>query len=447
MQSESDKGRILQYLNCINNSTVRKEIVSCLKDSTNAQALYLVSIAPALISFVNHVLTDAESKGKDRLYFLSRDGYQMFLIAKRLTELSQISIDCRYLNVSRFSMRLPGYHRDIDAAIDSICVGGINVTPERILKRTGATKEECDAILAEIGITDEKDKILNYRQVIEFKDKIAESQLLRECINIHSKAAYDDAIAYLIQEGLTRDNNYAIVDSGWVGTLQCSIERLVKSVDADISVDGYYFGMFEYPLGANKDAFHPYYFGPTFGLREKSTFSNSLFESIVSSTEGMTVGYQTVANTTYPIKKGQTNPNVDILLDNEDVLKRLLSHMKSAEPWESIDKKTIKKLFMLFMARPTEMEVSAYGDVKFSDDVLDGEYQSVAAELSYRQIKDQWFFNKLLIISGIRKKAIYESAWLEGSAVRCGKRIKNNLRHIRRYKRFVYARKQIHGKV
>lgn len=42
-----------------------------------------------------------------------------------------------------------------------------------------------------------------------------------------SDAAYETTIGYLRQEGLLDNVRYAIVDSGWVGTIQKSMQTLL----------------------------------------------------------------------------------------------------------------------------------------------------------------------------------------------------------------------------
>ena len=94
------------------------------------------------------------------------------------------------------------------------------------------------------------------------------------------------------------------------------------------------------------------------------------------------------------------------------------------------------------MGTPSKEELIAYGDIKFSDDVLEGSLQKVAAELSDGEIRNQRFLNKALIMLGMKKGIIHESAWIEGSIVRNGKRVNSYLRHARLYKYFVYIKKR-----
>lgn len=130
----------LKYaLNQVCGETDRRQDIQ-LKNSYSGM-FYLAVFVPALIGFVEWVLDNAVKAGKNRVYFLSRDGWQMYLTASRMAKSRRLPIECRYLNVSRYSMKLPGYHMDIDKSIDSICVGGIDVTAGRILRRAALNDE------------------------------------------------------------------------------------------------------------------------------------------------------------------------------------------------------------------------------------------------------------------------------------------------------------------
>ena len=92
-------------------SESEKEVV---RDVTN----YV--LAPALNGFVAWVLTESMKQGIKRLYFLARDGYFMYQTAKFYVEELGLPIECKYLYCSRYSIRVPNYHLDIEKALDYI---------------------------------------------------------------------------------------------------------------------------------------------------------------------------------------------------------------------------------------------------------------------------------------------------------------------------------------
>ena len=145
-------------------------------------------------------------------------------------------------------------------------------------------------------------------------------------MNQHSKITYPNTIGYLIQEGLLEEVPYAIVDSGWTGTLQQSLEQLLWSVQSlkKKKIEGYYFGLYEIPKNTDRKYYHGYYFEPHNYIRRKVHFSNCLFEAVYSAPEAMTIGYQKEKNRYIPLKNKQINPNTEIIKIQEQLLKNYL---------------------------------------------------------------------------------------------------------------------------
>ena len=115
----------------------------------------------------------------------------------------------------------------------------------------------------------------------------------------------------------------------------------------------------------------------------------------------------------------------------------------------------VEELLSPFMGNPTQFEAEAYGSLLFSDDVREDDNQKVSADFSEQEIKNHHLLNRLLIMTGVRKKVLHESAWIEGSIATCGTlnergRVRNRL-HAVFYKYIIYIRKwikqnMIHGR-
>lgn len=444
---EQKTGRILLYQNMFQaNSTYRKiekkmDLSPC-EMFQEAEELYLYAMVPVLIEYVSWVISDAAARGKKRLYFLARDGYQMFLVAERLTKVWGLDLECRYLSVSRFAMRVPEYHLLGEDCLERICVGGIDVTFEKVCKRAALSDEEIYETAKSCGWDKQHKKVLNYQEVMKLKQVLKWNSYFMNKVYEYSKEAYPNAIGYLRQEGLLDEIPFALVDSGWVGTLQQTIQRLLQSQNSNIKVEGYYFGMYEYPKGSKISDYHSFYFSPTRGLKRKVHFSNCLFEAIFSAPEGMTLSYEENGGKYQPVMDLKENPNAEQLTRNICILKQFLESYE--EPMKkSININYVSSSLEHFMGKPTEIEVNAYGGTLFSDDVLEGHLQKVSAELSQEEIRKQRFLSKVMIMAGIRKDVIHESAWIEGSIINNGVNAAWNLKHAHFYKYFIYIRKWI----
>lgn len=430
---ERIRERIDYYRKIINSRSIYRDAFQKQKENS----LYNTAMIPVMIEFVTWVIGQAQQQSIKRLYFLSRDGYQMFLVAKDLCRKMNIDIEIRYLNVSRYSMRVPEYAMMGEKCLDRIFIGGIDVTFRRIMKRAALADEEIHDVAKECEMDNELDRMLNYQEIMILKSKFADNRKLLAYIQKHSKKAYPDAIGYLRQEGLLDDIKYGLVDSGWVGTLQQTIKHLVQKD----RIDGFYFGLYEIPKEEASDMYHGFYFNPKTGLDRKSYFSNCLFEAVFTSPEGMTIGYSKEADRYIPQMDMEQNPNKEIIQDN---IRQLLNYLNQINIYDKqSDVQFVEKLLKPLMAHPTKTEVEEFGDLLFSDDVLEGNLKKVAAELSHEEIVNQRFIPKMLIMLGISKKEIHESAWIEGSIVRLGESVDRSLRSAEQYKKFVYIRKRI----
>lgn len=444
MKTKQTNQRMEYYKRILQEKPIYEAVYGSL-GKEEQQNLYGIVCMPVMVEFISWVLEEAKKTGKKRLYFLARDGWQMYLTARKLCQIKGISIECRYLNVSRYAMRLPQYHLLKEECTEHICVGGIDVTTRRIMKRAGLEENFAKKFLPKIEDT----RILNYQEVMQIKKELRQNQEFLNLVYHESQKAYEPAIGYLKQEGLFDNVAYALVDSGWVGTLQQTIAHLVGKQN----LEGYYFGIYETPKGVLEKQYHSYYFGAKRGLYRKVCFSNCLFEAIFTSTEGMTLGYEKKQDKYVPILDFAQNPNKQQIEHNCELLEYYMtiygkwlqggiSFQKQMTEY-SYQKSTrfVQKLLQMLMGNPTAWEVTAYGNLLFSDDVLEGNLKKVAADLTLEDIRMQRFLNKALIMLGIKKAEIHESAWIEGSIVKQKHEIKKSLFHAKTYKYVVYLRK------
>lgn len=413
------------------------------KQLTDYDRIFLHVFAPSIVSYVEWVIGQAVSAGKKRLYFLARDGWLMLFIAEQIVKARKIDMELRYLKVSRYSLRKAEYSILGKECLDIICVGGIDISFRKMMMRGALTEEEILAVAKAAGYEDKLDQPLNYKQIQEVKKKLGQDDLFFQYIEYHSKECYESTAGYLRQEGLMDKVPYSIVDSGWIGTTQRSIERiLTKEAGSTIKIDGYYFGVYEIPKGSDRDYYHGYYIRQERDIGRKARFSVCLFEAVFLSPEGMTYGYKKI-DKYVPVESGQENPNKEVMLRNKELIDTYLGNYLEC-PDRNTDKdkdKLIEKLLTLCMGNPTAMEAKILGGLQFCDDVLELQMQNVAAEWDSAELKKQRFLNKVLIKMDVREGELHESGWPEGSIVNMGQR--SGIRQEHLYKYFMYLRKAI----
>ncbi len=408
-------------------------------------------LAPVLADFVLWLLRHALADGIRRLYFLARDGYFMYHASRFLREKFELPIECRYLSCSRFSLRVPMFHLDRQAALDYICRGGIDVTIERILTRAGLNIGEQQKVLEKLPFSFQSGKILTQREREEFRRFLEGCKEFSEAADARSRRAMPDTAGYLKQEGLLEENvPSAVVDSGWMGSMQETLNLLLFQLGRKKKLSGYYWGLYDFPLKAAGEHYRCYFFTPARGLKEKIFFNNCLFEVVFSAPHGMTMCYRREGERFLPCYGNIDEKKKGFLYQEEEIFRQYMGMFAQTLKKDSFfeeeqfdGRKTIKKLLRLFMARPAWEEAEGLGTLPFSDDVLDDCERILAPLLTERNLKEGHLPHQLFVHLGFQNPGAGGTAWYEGSVVRTGKKVEWHLFHYRCYQLFRYWKKQI----
>lgn len=406
----------------------------------------MLVLAPAMNAFVLWVLQSAVSAGKKRLYFLARDGYLMYRTACTYCENLKLPIECRYIYCSRYSVRIPMFHMDMEEAMDYICRGGIDVSLIKILDRAGLDDEEKKKVIRLLHMEGQEKAVIPYARLGNMRQRLEKCREFTKAVEKHSKDALPAFKGYLEQEGLLDDVSAAIVDSGWIGSMQKILNRFLKTMGRTQPIDGYYWGLYELPAGTDMAAYHCFYFSPPQGLKRKVYFSNCLFEAVFGAPHGMTLAYENRQGQYMPVYAAADKRLTAFIKKTESYMdiytKKLSASLENLENTDSHqNRKTVEMLLSLFMGKPTRKEAETYGRLPFSDDVLENEKNETAAIFTEDELKTNHVLYKALIMLGIKKARIKESAWYEGSAVRCSSRAKWHCSMYRLYKYVLYIRK------
>ena len=197
-------------------------------------------VAPVYIPYVQFVIDSAKKKGIKRLYFLARDGYILYKIAKVLAKGEDIEL--RYLYVSRQAL-LPAFIASYPNVADYLKTqwGGTvarNLIVNKILERHFLTSRE--ELKDHYNIIFSYDRIRSKDEEKDFLGKVFHSDYTQELIN-RAGSKYDLLSQYFLQEGLYDDNiDSAMVDVGWLGSTRFMINELLKIIGK--STFFYYFG-------------------------------------------------------------------------------------------------------------------------------------------------------------------------------------------------------------
>lgn len=447
---KTDNTRRQEYLNNLKSAPVFYNTAKkALSQSASPVDTALSCVfAPALASFVLWVIKEARKDGIKRLYFLSRDGYPMYRAAVMFCQKLNIDLDCRYFFCSRFSLRIPIYHLDLNSALDFICRDSIDITLKKIVERSGISKQQQDKTLKLLNktLSFSQDELIPRSSLSKVKKALLNCEYFIDAVKENSEKAYLPMTEYLKQSGLCDDVPCALVDSGWTGSTQKILSDTISHLGIQKKLYGYYFGLYELVSGTDKSLFHSYYFDPASDVIRKVNFNNCLFEAVFTAPHAMTTGYKLINSKSVPVfgKTGKRRLNI-VKRTGEEILK-YISLIPKNQLKELIEKEdmsdydtAVEKNLSLLMTRPTLSEAKFFGNIPFSDDTPDFEHSVTAAPLTDSQLSENGFLGTVFASVNLKSRSS-QSAWFEGSAVlhsMSNRRIRQRLRSHRLLK---YAR-------
>ncbi len=428
-----------QYVDCLKENPRLYLPVGGLKEHREDTA-WVVSthvLAPVLAGFVLWLLKEAVKNKKERLYFLSRDGYLMYRMTQLFCEKMRLPIECRYLSCSRYAVRIPIFFLNQEEGLDYICRDGLFVSIERILRRAGLTKQERQKVIRQVKLPGSSEEPISRRELEKVRKKLYGCPYFLNTVKKHSREAMKGLAGYLRQEGLLDEVSDALVDSGWVGSMQKTLQEALKYLGRERELEGYYFGLYDLPDGMKRDTYHCYYFHPYGGLREKVFFNNCLFEAVFTAPHGMTLGYRREGEVYVPCygtmgeeRRQFVRQTEEWMMEYGEVLAKEMTKKRLLSLQISKERKTARKLLYLFMTTPSGEEARIYGQLSFSDDVLEEEGQPIAPRMTQRELRANHILPKLCRMAALKTPTVVKSVWYEGSAVLGRKHIK---RHIRQH--------------
>ncbi len=268
-------------------------------------------IAPLLVGYVLWILRRAQQLCLKRLCFVSRDGQILFGIARRLAKTLNVGCNLRYIYGSRQSWNLPAITRIDQEQLAWIWDLTGFPTVRNVLSRVCIKPEEIQESLNSLGITEKMwSAHLPGKEISAICDLLLKDGRLHELILQKASQKRAVILKYLNQEGLLDTVDWGMVDVGWLGSLQDSLERILTAEGKNLPY-GFYFGLRKNPLGNRLDRREAYFFDERLGLGYSEIFPRygllKWMEAFCSADHGTVMDFEEKEKEVRPVLKENGN--------------------------------------------------------------------------------------------------------------------------------------------
>jgi len=408
-----------------------KALTECLAGRIKAQRLsansdpYQLGSAvagPLLISYVSWVLEQAKTRGIKNLYFVARDGQVLYEIAGRIKAKNAGYEDQKisYIYGSRQAWHFPSI-TELDAEALEIMFksyGYLNLN--NVAGRFYLDPGQLQKLYTEkYSVFIDARQCLSHDQIEKLKNLLRLSDV-REFIQKSAAKKRYLLYEYLARVGLTEAENCAIVDIGWHGRLQDSLQKVLNCFGCfKVNLSGMFLGLNIDSAGKNTGKKFSYLVGADEGIPVETlpSWIFSLIEILTAADHGTTCGYRknTVTGTIEPQLQSAVNHDLktwDLKSYRQGIYDLIdgLSpdHISAMAGYYREHPRIFQETFQRLTVRPGKNEAELLGKIHFTSDQLDmspvefGPKLSFSSALRYGLARD----NKV-------KKEI--TSWIEGS--------------------------------
>lgn len=184
-------------------------------------------VGPLLVSFSNWLVEQSEKNGIKRLYFLSREGKIMNEVFHCWTNGFENNIKSVYIEISRRCAGVASIKNFEDITKIAQTTYFPNTIGNFLYTRYGLVldQEKWDEINNKFGWTSKKEIIVNKKQI----DHLIPILKFLE-IDIYNRSQYelDGLSSYFMNLDMFEDDNQAVVDVGYGGSIQNYINRIIN---------------------------------------------------------------------------------------------------------------------------------------------------------------------------------------------------------------------------
>jgi predicted HAD superfamily hydrolase len=344
---------------------------------------------PLFYGFVRWTLAEARRRGLHRLYFLARDGQIFWRVAQAIQQVRPKDIECIYLHASRLVFAGPAELTTPDAMRQLVAPTGHFHSLRQMLIQAGLELEWAQRELPEEfrSLPFEANLSPGVREALaDWILAPAQRPALLAAVENRARKAR----AYLDAMGLRAGEPVAIVDAGWLGSIQRNLERIIGSDGIPSALMGFYLGLLppQRPLPVGEQLGYTNQFWPLPLQREES--HKVLIELMAQSDHGQVIGFRQGTNGWEP----ELNPPgpinlTEIQMFQESVLtftRRMITAEKTAMASDRDFARIAISLYRNFHDHPTEQEARIFGFLPHADQLLEEQHASLCTEASLREI-------------------------------------------------------------
>jgi predicted HAD superfamily hydrolase len=201
------------------------------------QKIAIEVAAPLYLGFAQWLIDQLRTAAVDKIYFCARDGKIVKEVYDRLRRNNPDLPPSTYLMISRRSLVFASLDSLGEEELKFLATNWADLKLRDYLTRIGLKAEECARVVEKHGLT--LDTVVTNENREELKHVF---QSLTENILAIARAERKLLLQYLEEQGCLSAKRIGFCDIGWHGSLQQAFAKVVRPLNPEIEIRGYYVG-------------------------------------------------------------------------------------------------------------------------------------------------------------------------------------------------------------
>jgi predicted HAD superfamily hydrolase len=203
------------------------------------------SAGPLYVGLTEWLIERIAEYNPDAIYFLSRDGFIIKRLFEMLRPASLRNLETQYLYASRRASQFAAIRKIDEQALNFLVQNYAANNVSVFLRRIGLDPQKYETEIREAGFQGVSQPVHN-TDIEKLKQLF---RALAQPICERAEAERKIMIDYLLASGLSEGRRVALVDIGWWGHSQQSIQDILEQSSRSPEIRGYYLGTL--PFDAN----------------------------------------------------------------------------------------------------------------------------------------------------------------------------------------------------
>ncbi len=213
------------------------------------------SFGPVLYGFIHETLKRILASGKQRVYFIARDGRPLKLVADAIIAARGYPLETRYIYGSRQAWRQAAI---FDPRYDLYWIGenfsDSDFSLRQVLERVDHDAEKLFSLLPDkLRSRVSLDRSPSHDEIGQVQEAMVTHPPLNEYVMNVAQIKRTNALKYFEKSGLLDSVPYALIDIGWSGKMQHCLYSLLQSKSPDAHLEEYYFAIDDSGAGFESD--------------------------------------------------------------------------------------------------------------------------------------------------------------------------------------------------